>query len=128
MHAYTSRPSVTGPSSVSSWSGKTCRPCKTELQSPPTQESQVCKGLTMLLRVMLQAFAIERLHWFLRQLSLHQMILTQRHHCSQNAAVGSQLPCSYIHIVNVLKVSIYKIYCHHDEIGLHRLEQSQQSQ
>ena len=35
------------------------------------------------------------MHWSPRKLSLHQTIPTQKYHCSQDAALGSQLHCPY---------------------------------
>ena len=45
-----------------------------------------------------------RLLWVAKTLPLHHMVLTQRHYCSQNSVIGSQLHCPYME--NVLTSSV----------------------
>ena len=37
-------------------------------------------------------------------MSFHQILLTQKYHCNQNAVIGSQLHCPYMKNVRILSV------------------------
>ena len=53
-------------------------------------------------------------------MSLHQIVLTQKDHCSQNAVLGSQLPCPYSKSVLISSVLTTR-----DEEGTIRLSKTQ---
>ena len=44
-------------------------------------------------------------------MSLHQIVFTQKDHCSQNAVLGSQFHCPYIKNVLIASVLISRGYC-----------------
>ena len=53
---------------------------------------------------------------------LYQVVPAQRYHCSQNAVIGSQLPCPDIKHVLTLSVPINGEYCSYkedDSVGCH---------
>ena len=49
-------------------------------------------------------------------ISDHQILLTQKYHCSQTAVLGPQLQCPYIENVSILSVLTLRGYCTSDEM------------
>ena len=57
------------------------------------------------------SLSLYRLLWVPTNLSLQQILLTQRDHCSQSAVIGYQWLCPYIEVVLTSSVLTKTVYC-----------------